>query len=104
MAGSKVEFRAEFHSAGPICHLIDQMNRLEQFRKRRQKQFEELTDREVEVLTLVAGGMKNPAIARELGISRATVQNHRSSLRDKLNIQSQADFITYAVAYDLIEL
>ena len=62
-----------------------------------------MTEREVEVLTLLATGLKNPAIAKRLGISRATVQNHRSRIRSKLNIKNQSDYIRFGLAYDLIQ-
>ncbi|MEX0929889.1 MAG: helix-turn-helix transcriptional regulator [Balneolales bacterium] len=64
--------------------------------------FATLTDREIVVLTLVAEGLDNPAIARGLEISRSTVQNHRARIRDKLNIIAQPDYIIFALAYDLI--
>lgn len=92
------------YPTGPIENLMKQMSGLQRFKDEKSRRFEELTDREIEILSLVAGGLKNPAIAGKLDISRATVQNHRARLRDKLNIESQADYIKYALAYDLIQL
>ncbi len=92
------------YPTGPIDNLMRQMSGLQRFRHEKKDRFEELTGREVEILTLVAGGLKNPAIAKKLNISRATVQNHRARIRDKLNIQSQSDYIKYGLAYDLIQL
>lgn len=90
------------YPTGPIGHFFEQLSDLQQFSEHQKNRFEELTDREIEVLGLVAEGMKNPAISEKLDISRATVQNHRASVRDKLNLSHQTDYIKYALAFDLI--
>lgn len=94
----------KLYPTGPIENLLKQVMSLQRFKKEKRDRFEELTDREVEILSLVAGGLKNPAIAQKLGISRTTVQNHRARIREKLNIQSQSDYTKFAMAYDLIKL
>lgn len=94
----------KLYPTGPVGDLFRQILNLQRFKKERKDRFEELTEREVEVLSLIAGGLKNSSIALELDISPVTVQNHRARIRDKLNIQSQADYIKYALAYDLIKL
>ncbi len=48
-----------------------------------------LTEREAEVLTLVADGRSNPEIARELGVSVKTVQNHVSNVLAKLQVRDR---------------
>jgi ATP/maltotriose-dependent transcriptional regulator MalT len=50
----------------------------------------DLTQRELEVLRLLAAGSTNPAIARALGISRRTVDRHVSNVFDKLGVSSRA--------------
>lgn len=91
------------YPTGPIDNFLSQMSDLDLFRHRRKKYFETLTDREKEVLTLIAKGMTNPKISTKLKIARSTVQNHRAHIRDKLNINHQTDFIKYSLAYGLIE-
>ena len=49
----------------------------------------DLTDREAEVLTLIASGHSNSEIARELGISVKTVQNHVSKVLTKLQVRDR---------------
>ena len=58
--------------------------------------FPDLTDREREVLTLVAGGARNPAIARTLGISSKTVRNHLSNILSKLQVEDRTQAILKA--------
>lgn len=82
--------------------LFNKVSSLQQFVTEHEQQFKTLTKREAEVLTLVASGMNNQTVALKLGISRATVQNHRSGIRQKLAIDSQADYIKYALAFGLI--
>lgn len=94
---------AEVYPTGPIDNLIKQMYRLQQFSDTHTDRYETLTKREIEVLTLIADGLKNPAISKELGITRTTVQNHRASLRDKLGISTPTEYIKYAMAFDLIQ-
>jgi NarL family two-component system response regulator LiaR len=56
----------------------------------------ELSQREIEVLKLLAQGRSNPDIAKELFITRNTVQNHVSSILIKLNLQNRAQAAVYA--------
>ncbi|KAA1425096.1 response regulator transcription factor [Mumia zhuanghuii] len=58
--------------------------------------FPELTDRELEVLDLVARGMGNAAIARTLTLSEKTVRNHVSNLLTKLAVRDRAGAVATA--------
>ncbi len=82
--------------------LFGKVSNLQRFINKFSEKYETLSDREVEILALVAGGLKNLKIAEQLDISQATVQNHRSSIRKKLGIDNQADYIKYALAFGLI--
>ena len=62
-----------------------------------------LTSREMEVFQLIAEGKANKQIAAELGISMKTVETHRESLMEKLNIHSIAGLTRLAVAMGIIE-
>lgn len=85
------------------CRLIEQVLQQEMFRFSKSERFSELTDREVEVLQLLAGGLNNPAIGKSLLISRSTVETHRKHLNKKLSIKSYNTLVKYALAYDLLE-
>jgi DNA-binding NarL/FixJ family response regulator len=58
--------------------------------------FPELTDREREVLDLVARGLTNAAIARQLVVSDKTVRNHVSNVFTKLHVANRPEAITRA--------
>jgi DNA-binding NarL/FixJ family response regulator len=58
--------------------------------------FPQLTDRERQVLELVAQGQANPAIAARLGLSHKTVRNHVSNILTKLQVADRAQAIVQA--------
>ena len=63
-----------------------------------------LTDREMEVLTLVAQGLNNRDIAKELFISENTVKNHVRNILEKLHLHSRMEAVVYAVREKLLEI
>ena len=65
--------------------------------------FEALTDREREVLTLIAQGRSNGEIADQLVISVKTVNRHRENIMAKLNLHSRVELVRYAREHGLIE-
>ena len=62
-----------------------------------------LTDRELEILKLVARGRLNREIAGELFISENTVRNHIRNILDKLQMHSRMEAAMYAVRQRLID-
>jgi DNA-binding NarL/FixJ family response regulator len=63
-----------------------------------------LTDREMEVLRLVARGLPNREIARQLFIAENTVKNHIRSILEKLHLHSRMEAVVYAVREKLLEI
>jgi two-component system NarL family response regulator len=63
-----------------------------------------LTDRELEVLKLVAQGMSNREIATELYISENTVKNHVRNILEKLHLHSRMEAVVYAVREKLLDI
>jgi DNA-binding NarL/FixJ family response regulator len=63
-----------------------------------------LTERELEVLHLAAGGDTNKQIGSELGISDRTVQNHLANIYAKLGVSSRTEAVTAALGRHLIRL
>ena len=76
------------HASGPAA----------QIRRKRTR----LSSREVEVLQLIAEGQANKRIAAELGISVKTVEKHRASLMQKLQLNNVAALTVYALEKGLI--
>jgi DNA-binding NarL/FixJ family response regulator len=65
---------------------------------------EELTQREIEVLKLLAIGLSNKEIADKLFISIKTVDTHRSHIMQKLHLKNSAEIVLFAIRNKLIEL
>lgn len=63
-----------------------------------------LTSRERLIVRLIAEGLRTPEIAGSLGISEKTVETHRSSIFRKLECDTLADVVHYAIRNELIEL
>jgi DNA-binding NarL/FixJ family response regulator len=63
-----------------------------------------LTDREMEVLRLVAQGLNNRDIAKQLFISENTVKNHIRNILEKLHLHSRMEAVVYAVREKMIEI
>jgi DNA-binding NarL/FixJ family response regulator len=66
--------------------------------------FAQLTDREREVLVLIAEGQSNKEIANKLGIGVRTIETHRERIMRRLNIHSVAGLTKYAIANGLVSL
>jgi len=63
----------------------------------------QLTEREIEILKLVAQGMKNKEVGDSLNISHRTVDTHRTNLMKKLDVTNVAGLIRFAFKNGLIQ-
>ena len=63
-----------------------------------------LTERELDVLRLVAKGLSNRDVANRLAISENTVKNHVRNMLEKLQLHSRMEAVMYAVREKLVEL
>lgn len=66
--------------------------------------YDSLTEREKEVLRLIAEGHTNQEIADILVISASTVQTHRAHIMDKLKLRRRSELIDYAIRQGLLNL
>lgn len=66
--------------------------------------YDGLTEREIEILKLLASGLANKQIAFRLKISEKTVRNHVSNAYEKLNIFDRSQAVLYAVRKGLVEV
>jgi two-component system response regulator NreC len=62
-----------------------------------------LTEREVEILTLIVQGYTNREMGDSLKISVRTVETHRSNIMEKLNLHSRVDLVRYAKDHNLLK-
>ena len=68
------------------------------------KENSKLTERQLEVLELVANGHSNKAICNELFLSEATVKAHMSAIRERLQANNRAHAVAIAVSLGLVKL
>jgi len=66
--------------------------------------FEQLTDREREILRLLAEGYTTPEIAKVLVISPKTVEGHKTRLMGKLDLHNRVELVKYAVRKGIITI
>ncbi len=80
--------------------LEDYVRRLQQ--RNLKDSYDLLTDREKEVLQLLAEGKSNKEVAALLDLSLYTVETHRANLMQKLNLHNTAEIVLYAVRKKII--
>jgi two-component system response regulator NreC len=64
---------------------------------------DDLTEREVEILRLIALGHTNAEIAQQLFLSVRTVESHRAHIQQKLGRSTRAELVRYALDHDLVK-
>ncbi|MFW6011998.1 MAG: response regulator transcription factor, partial [Desulfosalsimonas sp.] len=62
-----------------------------------------LSDREYQVLGMIASGKRSKAIAEKLGVSPKTVSTYRHRLLEKLNMKTNEQLCTYARHHGLLD-
>jgi DNA-binding NarL/FixJ family response regulator len=61
-----------------------------------------LSERERQVLTLIAEGLSSKEIAKDLGVSLKTIESHRANLMDKLEIHKVSGLVRFAIRVGLV--
>jgi DNA-binding NarL/FixJ family response regulator len=87
-----------------LSRLLHQVSMEREARRDAEALLEELTDREREILQLLAEGMRNEGIARKLFISPQTVQTHVRNLLAKLGVHSKLEAVAFAVKHGWISI
>ena len=96
------------HQGGVYLHPAVAKNLVSDYVKRMEPgedraRYDGLSDRERQVLKLVAGGETSRQIAEELFLSVNTVQTHRAHIMEKLGLHNRTDLIRYALRKGLVE-
>jgi DNA-binding NarL/FixJ family response regulator len=92
--------RTFFSPAVSAMLLEDHMRHLQQ--RGLEDSYHLLTDREREVLQLLAEGRSNKEVAAALDVGLSTVETHRANMMQKLNLHNTAEIVLYAVRKRII--
>jgi len=65
---------------------------------------DELSEREIDVIKLVASGATNKEVSDKLFISSRTVETHRRNIMDKLGLNNVAELIKYAIKRGYVDV
>jgi NarL family two-component system response regulator LiaR len=87
---------------GTLTRLLAQVARQREAQRDAQNLLDDLTDREREILQLLAEGMRNDDIAAKLFISPQTVQTHVRNILGKLRVHSKLEAVAFAVKHGAI--
>lgn len=68
------------------------------------RSYQQLTNRELEILQLLAKGFTNKEISEQVFLSVKTVEAHRSKIYQKLGLKSRADLVDYALRHKLLSV
>lgn len=96
--GGRISLDA-FHA---LLEDLDGVDRPRRMRTRQQEWPERLTDREIDVLRLIAKGLKRRQVAKALFIAEGTVRSHLEHIYSKIGVSTRAAATLFAVEHDLI--
>jgi DNA-binding NarL/FixJ family response regulator len=102
VAAIRAVYSGEQVIASSITHRMVQM--LGHQTSEKSQRADGLTEREVEMLRLIAKGMLAKEIARALSVSEKTVRNHLSSIYHKLDIYDRSQAVIYAMKHGLVDI
>lgn len=89
----------KFHTSQQIEMMMQHISDPKGYKNARH---EVLSDREFQILCMLASGMKKSEMAATLNISKNTLNNHRNNIMNKMEFESTADLTRYAIINHLI--
>lgn len=104
MAINKVHQGEEYFSADISSKVMKSFINQTRIKSGRKTKLPTLTDREIEVVKLIAEGFLNKEIADKLNISIRTVDTHKTNILRKLKLKSSVEIAKYAIRHDLINI
>ncbi|MDX1585498.1 MAG: helix-turn-helix transcriptional regulator [Balneolaceae bacterium] len=102
--GSVLVYTVSPDRFGATSREIEKFIEIDLFRLENFRRFQSLTDREIEVLTLLAKGFTNKEMGEIFHISTATVKTHRKNIIRKLDTGHMRDLVKYAISFDLVRI
>lgn len=90
-------YRGQLWANQQLEYLIETITHMPSLRLVNSNGFKLLTPREEQVVALVADGLSNRAVARELGLSEHTVKKYLFHIFDKVGVSSRVELVLYAV-------
>ncbi|HEY48787.1 MAG TPA: response regulator transcription factor [Dehalococcoidia bacterium] len=102
MSGIRAVFAGESYLSPSIAKLFVEDYQQLALTQDKTDPYEQLTDRERDVLKLIAEGYKTREIAETLSITSKTVEGHRTSLMKKLGVHSTIELVKYAIRRGII--
>lgn len=103
-AGIRSVYRGESFLSPPVARLLVENYQQGASTVTSRDPYEQLTDREREILKLLAEGYATREIANMLTVSPKTVEGHKTSLMAKLDIHNRTDLIKYALRKGIITI
>jgi NarL family two-component system response regulator LiaR len=100
--GIRSVYRGDSYLSPPVARLLVEGYRFKAGSRAGKDPYDQLTDRERDVLKLMAEGHTNQAIADILVISRKTVEGHKANLMAKLDIHNRTELVKYALRKGII--
>ena len=104
ISGIRSVYRGDSYLSPPAAKLLVEGYRFKAGSRVSKDPYDRLTDRERDVLKLMAEGRTNQEIANILVISRKTVEGHKSNLMAKLDIHNQTELVKYALRKGIINV
>lgn len=104
MQAARTVYTGNTYYSSPISDKLNRMVAERKFNPHKGHPGLQFTDREIEILKLMAEQYSNKEIATKLGLSKRTVESHRERLQEKTNSRNSIGIITYALKNDLIRL
>jgi len=102
ISGIRSVYRGDSYLSPPVAKLLVEGYRYKAGGKVGKDPYEQLTDRERDVLKLMAEGHTNKEIADILVISHKTVEGHKTNLMAKLDIHNRTELVKYALRKGII--
>ncbi|HKP46534.1 MAG TPA: response regulator transcription factor [Pyrinomonadaceae bacterium] len=84
--------------------VLAQMTRVDETAAAEDEKIKSLTDREHQVITLIAEGLRNKQIANRMRVSETTVTHHLSSIFSKLEVSDRLELVIYAFGHGLARI